>query len=246
MKWRVVELETLDPHLAMGLEEVVIEHVTGGGDPVIHFWDWEKKAVTVGNFQNAEGEVYLHRCKRSGVPVIRRASGGGTMFHVPGNELVFSICAPPGVISNDITRSYQELLQPIVEALKGFGLNPSIDENNIMLGKKKISGSAQRRTAKAVLHHGTILFEVNEWEMFSYIKGDKAESEVKGTCSNYKPVTSIMDHLDISIEELYEGVRDALLEDRETYPSSWTEKELKRARDLRNSKYSTDNWNLKS
>lgn len=246
MKWRVMELETLDPHLSMGLEEVVLEQVASGGDPVIHFWDWEKKAVTIGNFQNAEGEVYLHRCKRSGVPVIRRASGGGTMFHVPENEIVYSICAPPGVISNDITKSYQDLLNPVVEALKELGLNPTIDENNIMLRKKKISGSAQRRTAKAVLHHGTVLYDANEWEMFSYIKGEKAESEVKGTCSNYKPVTSISDHLDITIEELYDGVRDSILKDRDHEISSWTEKELKRARDLKNSKYSTDNWNLKS
>ncbi|MGA1872058.1 MAG: biotin/lipoate A/B protein ligase family protein [Thermoplasmatota archaeon] len=246
MKWRVVELETLEPHDAMAIEEMIMEYVSGGGDPVIHLWDWEKKAVTIGNFQNADGEVYLHRCKKGGIPVIRRISGGGTMFHVPENEIVYSICAAPGLIDSDITRSYLQMLEPVVGALREFGLEPRTEENNVMIKKKKISGSAQRRTARAILHHGTVLFDVNEWEMFSYIKGDKAASNVRGTCSNYKPVTCISDHLDITIEELSESILSHLLLDRDHYISSWTEDELRRASDLKTSKYSTENWNLKS
>ncbi|MBN1389573.1 MAG: lipoate--protein ligase family protein [Candidatus Thermoplasmatota archaeon] len=245
MKWRVVELERLHPHLAMALEEVVMEYVSGGGDPVIHLWEWEGKAVTVGNSQSVEGEVFLSRCKNSGIPVIRRISSGGTMFHVPGNEIVYSVCTPPGAIDNDVNRSHIQMLEPISEAFRGLGLDPTIDGNSIMIGKRKISGSAQKRAAKAILHHGTVLYEVNEWEMFSYIKGDKAASSTKGACSNYRPVTSIQDLLDISMDELIKAVFDSLVSDREHYISSWTEKELKRAADLRNSKYSTDNWNLR-
>lgn len=240
-----MEPERLHPHLAMALEEVVMEYVSGGGDPVIHLWEWEGRAVTVGNSQSAEGEVFLNRCRNSGIPVIRRVTGGGTMFHVPGNEIVYSVCAPPGVIDTDVNRRNLQMLEPISEALRGLGLKPSIDGNSIMLGKRKISGSAQKSTAKAVLHHGTVLYEVNEWEMFSYIKGDKSASSVKGACSNYRPVTSVQDLLDISMEELTKAVLDSLLSDREHYFSSWTDRELKRASDLRNSKYSTDSWNLK-
>ncbi|MBN1539723.1 MAG: lipoate--protein ligase family protein, partial [Candidatus Thermoplasmatota archaeon] len=214
-------------------------------DPVIHLWEWEGKAVTMGNSQNAEGEVFLNRCKNSGIPVIRRVTNGGTLFHAPGNEIVYSVCAPPGVIDTDVNRSHIQMLEPISEAFRGLGLEPTIDGNSIMIGKKKISGSAQKRAAKAILHHGTVLYEVNEWEMFSYIKGDKSASRVKGACSNYRPITSIQDLLDISLEELTGAVSDSLLSGREHYFSSWTEKELKRAADLRNSKYSTDQWNLR-
>jgi len=229
----------------MALEEVILEQVSAGGDPVIHFWKWKEKAVTIGSFQIAQDEVYLDRARGSGIPVIRRVSGGGAMFHAPGGEFVYSLCAPPGVILNDIPASYRQMLGPLAEALKEMGLQPVILENNIMIGENKISGSAQRRMAKAVLHHGTLLYDVNHFEMFSIIKGDKAPSETRGVCSNYKPVTCILDHLDLPMEDVWNRVKDNILRDREWYHSEWTDEEMERTRELAFGKYSSGEWNLK-
>jgi lipoate-protein ligase A len=245
LRWRVMELEELGAREAMALEEVVMEQVTGGGDPVIHFWKWKEKAVTIGSFQIAKDEVYLDRARRSGIPVIRRVSGGGTMFHVPDGEVVYSLCAPPGVIMSNITASYHQMLRPLVDAMRDLGLDPAILENNIMIGEKKVSGSAQRRMVKAVLHHGTLLHDVNQFEMFSIIKGDKAPSDTRGVCSNYKPVTCILDHLDMTLDEVYERVRYRILREREWYPSTWTGEERDRALELSSGRYSSEEWNLK-
>jgi lipoate-protein ligase A len=167
------------------------------------------------------------------------------MFHAPEKEIVYSICAPPGIISKDITSSYRELLAPLVNGLKDLGLNPGIDENNIMIGSNKISGSAQRRTARAILHHGTLLYDVNPYEMFSLIKGRKADVYVKGTCSNYKPVTCILDHSEISLDELYIKTRESILAGKEWERSSWTDKEIQMSKELASGKYNSDDWNLK-
>ncbi|MGA1848456.1 MAG: biotin/lipoate A/B protein ligase family protein [Thermoplasmatota archaeon] len=245
LRWRLVELEELGAREAMALEEVVMEQVSEGGDPVIHFWKWREKAVTIGSFQIAEDEVYLDRARKMGVPVIRRVSGGGTMFHVPGGEFVYSLCAPPGVIMTDITASYRQLLGPIVDALIDLGLDPAMIENNIMIGDRKISGSAQRRMASAILHHGTLLHDVNQFEMFSMIKGDKAPSHTRGVCSNYKPVTCILDHLDMNLDSVYEKVRDRILTDMDWYLSNWSEEERYRAMEIGSQKYSREDWNLK-
>lgn len=245
MKWRSIGIEVLEPTMAMAIEEVILESVSRDGIPVIHFWDWGSKAVTIGSFQVADDEVHLFRCRRAGIPVIRRISGGGTMFHSPGQEIVFSICAPPGMISKDIGASYVQMLEPVVKTLKGLGMNPSVIENNIMLKELKVSGSAQRRMARAILHHGTVLFDVNQYEMFSYIKGDKITPSGKGTCSNYKPVTSISDQLETTYEELYERIRDAVLEGKDHLESYWTEDELQMADELVRTKYSNEDWNLK-
>lgn len=240
-----MELEELGPREAMALEEVILEGVSAGGDPVIHFWKWREKAVTIGSFQIAQDEVYLDRARRSGIPVIRRVSGGGTMFHAPGGEFVYSLCAPPGVILNDITASYRQMLLPLVDALREKGLEPTILDNNIMMGENKISGSAQRRMKSAILHHGTLLYDVNHFEMFYIIKGDKAPSDTRGVCSNYKPVTCILDHLDLPMEEVYKGVKDRILRDKDWYPSAWTDEERERTREFEFGKYSSGDWNLK-
>lgn len=243
--YRIIELEVLDPHIAMALEEVCLISVKDGGDPIIHFWKWDRAAVTIGSFQMLEDEVYTSRCRKDGISVIRRISGGGTMFHEPEQEFIFSITASAGELSKDIPRSYREVLEPIRKGLKDLGIHSDIEENNLMVNGKKISGSSQRRTSKAILHHGTILHDVNPYRMLNYIKGDKVVPSGKGTCSNYRPVTCVLDHVDISMDEVYEKVLSSLMDGRKHHPSGWTRDEVEMAKDLVENRYSRDEWNLK-
>jgi lipoate-protein ligase A len=114
-----------------------------------------------------------------------------------------------------------------------------------MIDGLKISGSAQRRTSKAILHHGTLLYDVNQYRMLNYIRGDKAVETSKGTCSNYKPVTCVKDLVDIDMKEAYEVIKNSLLEGKEYYLSNWTNEEIARAEELVRTRYSNDDWNLK-
>ncbi len=243
--FRVIEMEKLDPYMAMALEEICLESVRDGGDPVIHFWEWDRTAVTIGSFQMMNDEVYVEKCRKDEVPIIRRISGGGTMFHDLGQEFIFSITAPPGILSNDITKSYKQVLDPVKKGLSEIGLGSRIEENNLMVGDLKISGSSQRRTSKAILHHGTVLYDVNPYRMLNYIKGDKVVPSGKGTCSNYRPVTCILDHLEIEMMDVYRSVRSALLEGKDNYISKWAEDELENAQRLVETRYSDDEWNMK-
>ena len=244
-QYRLIEMERLDPFLAMALEEVCVDSVKEGGQPIIHFWKWERTAVTIGSFQVHEDEVYQSRCRKDGIPVIRRISGGGTMFHDVEQEFIFSVTAPIGELSNDIPLSYRQILEPIRIGLEGIEIASEIEDNNLMVDGKKISGSSQRRTSKAILHHGTILYDVNPYRMLNYIKGDKVVPSGKGTCSNYRPVTCVREHASISLSEVYSNIRDSLLEGKIYERSTWTEEELMRAGELVGSRYSSDEWNLK-
>jgi lipoate-protein ligase A len=243
--YRVMELETLDPFKAMALEEVCLESVKEGGDPVIHFWEWDRTAVTIGSFQMLSDEVYQDRCLKDKVPVVRRISGGGTMFHEPGQEFIFSLTAPPGILSKDIPESYRQVLEPVRRGLEKIGIDSRIEENNLMVGEKKISGSSQRRLSKAILHHGTILYDVNPYRMLNYIKGDKVIPSGKGTCSNYRPVVCVRDLINVDMRDVYLSVKAALLEGKEYYDSKWSNEELIRADELVVSRYRNDDWNIK-
>jgi lipoate-protein ligase A len=244
-RYRIIELEVLDPFMAMALEEVCLESVKSGGDPIIHFWEWNRTAVTIGSFQMLEDEVYLDRCRKDEIPFIRRISGGGTMFHDQGQEFIFSVIAPPGELSMDIPRSYRQVLEPVRKGLERIGIATRIEENNLMVGDLKISGSSQRRLSKAILHHGTVLYDVNPYRMLNYIKGDKVVPSGKGTCSNYRPVTCILDHFNLEMREAYLSVKAALEEGKDTYPSNWTREEVSKAQELIIDRYANDDWNLK-
>jgi lipoate-protein ligase A len=245
MIWRLVEIEELDPYLALAGEEVALNSIGSGGDPIIRFWSWSRKAATIGSFQMLEDEIYADRCMRDDIPVIRRISGGGAMYHVPGNEFVFSLTAPPGVIDRDIARSYDQILSPIVSGLKDIGVEAVIADNNLMVRRFKISGSSQRRRKRAVLHHGTILYTADQEEMLKYIKGDKVIPSGKGTCSNYRPVAGISDLSDRSFSEVYRIVRESLLERKEYRVDDWTDAEMSEALRLVREKYGKDEWTLK-
>jgi lipoate-protein ligase A len=167
------------------------------------------------------------------------------MFHEPGQEFIFSLTAPPGILSKDIPESYRQVLEPVRRGLEKIGIDSRIEENNLMVGEKKISGSSQRRLSKAILHHGTILYDVNPYRMLNYIKGDKVIPSGKGTCSNYRPVVCVRDLINVDMRDVYLSVKAALLEGKEYYDSKWSDEELIRADELVSTRYSDEDWNTK-
>ncbi len=245
MTTRFIDHQIVDPVLAMALEEVAIQWCMDTGLPMIRLWSWDRRAVSLGNFQVASDEVYLVRCREERIPVVRRISGGGTMFHErsPG-ELVYSIVLPAKDHLRDVKGSYERFQRPGCDALRDLGIPARIEGNGIHIDGCKISGSAQRRVTGAILHHGTILFDVDENEMFSFIKGKEAKNG-EGTPSNYSPIVSISDLVDIRFGDLCNLVKEALLSGVEFEVSSWTEAELDKALSLVREKYSRDEWNLK-
>ena len=231
--------------MALALEEVAHRSVTDGGDPFIRFWRWDRRAVTIGSFQNLDDEVYADRCEEEGIPIIRRISGGGTMYHEPHGEFVFSLTAPPGILSRDIPESYRQVLDPVRKGLKSLGIDSKIEQNNLMVGGKKISGSSQRRGARAILHHGTLLYKADQERMLRYIRGDQIIRSGKGTSSSYREITSVSNHVDVTMDEVYRAVKGSLLQGKEIYTRKWSEEELHTGRDLIVSRYGNDQWNTK-
>lgn len=243
--WRLIEAQRLEPELTLALDEVMLQSVVEGGSPTLRFWSWSARSVTIGSFQMVSDEVYLDRCLEDRVPVIRRISGGGCMFHAPDKELVYSLALPSSMVPRSIPASYAMLQAPIQQALVDLGVRATILENNIMIGSHKISGSSQRRVKGAVLHHGTLLLDVDEAEMFRYIKGDKVFPSGKGTCSTYRPVTSLKEHGALDMGKLEGVLTRRFLEGKEHEVTPWTNRELEKAKHLVLRKYLSNDWNLK-
>jgi lipoate-protein ligase A len=244
--WRVIPLETMTAAWAMALEEVLMERVAQGGPPTIRFWRWDPSAVTVGRFQEVEDEVVLHRCQMKGIDVVRRMSGGGTVFHDAHREFVFSLTAPEGMYPRDVVGAYTKVLGRIVAALGGLGLETRVkDDNNVMAGERKVSGNSQRRGKGALQVHGTVLWDVDEDTMFSVLRARPGrDAGSRATPSRHHPVAGVHALTGASYDQVYQAVSGALLEGRTYIVTSWTEGELTSARELVASKYGTDGWNL--
>jgi lipoate-protein ligase A len=158
-----VTLGTPEENLA--LDEALIneaESAARQGDAVtemLRFWESPKRFVVAGSTGRLAAEVCLENCRRAGVPVFRRASGGGAILAGPGClffSLVLDRCARPEL--EDIHRSYAVILECIAAGLGVPGLEHQ-GISDLALDGRKVSGNSQRRKSRVLLHHGTILYD---------------------------------------------------------------------------------------
>jgi len=159
----LLDLSDADPYVNMAIEEAVMRAVGAGqAPPTLRLWQ-NHNAVVIGYFQDAAEEVNLEACRQSGTAVVRRITGGGAVYHDRGN-LNYALSIPlhdPRVPAN-VLASYHLLCQGLIEALAELGLDAEYAPiNDIVVGGRKVSGTAQARRWGAVLHHGTLLLHLN-------------------------------------------------------------------------------------
>ena len=142
-----------------------------------------------------QDDVKLEGTNSDNIPILRRSSGGGTVLQGKGclnYSLILSKKSDPHIA--DLRKSYQVILGKVIEALQRIGIEskfcPTSDialtENN-----KKISGNAQKRSKKFILHHGTILYDFDLKKIERYLKIPKNIPEYRQGRSHLDFVTNI-------------------------------------------------------
>ena len=80
----LVHLKPIDPAVGLAIEEVLLDSVRQEGVETVRVWINEQ-AVILGRSQSIATEVDEAQARVLGIPVLRRISGGGTVYHYPGN-----------------------------------------------------------------------------------------------------------------------------------------------------------------
>jgi lipoate-protein ligase A len=167
----IQDLTPLPPAEQLALDAAVFQAVEAGrGGEVLRVWESDRTAVIVGHSGVADREVREEACAGDGVPVLRRTSGGGAVVVGRGclnYALVLSLEARPEL--RDVATSYALILGRLVAALDAPGLAVR-GTSDLALGDRKVGGSAQRRGRRALLHHGTILYDFDAALMERFLK----------------------------------------------------------------------------
>jgi lipoate---protein ligase len=143
-----------NPFLNLALEEHILRNFNGQEDYFL-FYENQPSIIT-GKHQNILEEINPKFAKENHIPVIRRISGGGTVFHTFGN-LNFSFITQ---YDKKKVNNYAFFNQPIVDALQKLGVQAHMNQrNDIIVQDKKISGNAQFSSTKMMISHGTLLFD---------------------------------------------------------------------------------------
>ncbi len=236
----------------MAIDEAILRCVVAGDSPnTLRFYTWEPSAVSVGYFQGLEQEVDLEVCRREGVDVIRRLTGGGAVFHDRDGEITYSLAlkgSTPGIPQN-VLESYGVLCRGLVLGLQHLGLEASFAPiNDIVVNGRKISGNAQTRRFGGILQHGTILCDVNPALMFTLLKVPDAKMRDKLIQAVTERVTSIrrelgeVDHATV-MRALQTGFAEAL--DLELLPGTLSAQEEALAQHIKAERYATHEWLFK-
>src|SRR3989304_10415368 len=118
--WRLIPLETHSAFMNMAIDEAILRTRVKNAVPnPLRFYRWKPSAVSIGKNQKIENEVQIDNCRKLGVDVIRRISGGGTVYHDAEDEVTYSLTAKTQELGvTDITSVYSKVYEGITDALR--------------------------------------------------------------------------------------------------------------------------------
>ena len=158
MKWRLLKGPWTDPHRNLVLEEAILSLTDAGKSPwTLRLW-MNDRSVVVGVNQNLS-DVKIGYCLENGIPVLRRVTGGGTVYQDLRN-LNWSVFAPRDMVGCNVSSIYRTLSKPVVEAVRSLGAEAVYTPpNSIRVEGYKVSGMAAYVKRNVVLCHGTLLLD---------------------------------------------------------------------------------------
>ncbi len=191
-----------DACLNMGIDEALMKTCQ---EPVLRLYGWKPHAVSIGYFQGLEEEVDLDACKRHGVDVVRRVTGGGAVYHA--DEVTYSFVTTE--FDGNILDSYKDICAGVLLGLKKIGVDGSFAPlNDLIVGGKKFSGNAQTRRGGVLLQHGTILLSVDVDRMFDLLKVPSEKMKGKLISDVKQRVVGIAKPFDETVQAVAEGFEE--------------------------------------
>lgn len=208
---------------------------------VMLIWQADNYAM-LGKYQIPREELKYQNITKYKTKVIRRNTGGGTIYTDLGT-LLYSFILPITDISEV---DFSLVLKPIVKALNKLGVPAELKgRNDILIGEKKISGNAQAIYNSVLCSHGSLLYNTDLNRMQDLLQVDNTKIKSKGISSIKSRVTNIIDYLSqaYSIEEFWNKFKEIIFEDEEVFFYEFTNNDTKIIENIANNKYKSWEWN---
>ncbi|WP_243371072.1 lipoate--protein ligase family protein [Geotalea sp. SG265] len=260
--WRLIDTGPLDGAANMAVDEALLQHFDPvGSPPVLRLYGWNPPAFSLGRYQQAAEVLDLELCAERRLPVVRRITGGGVIYHA--EELTYSIVCAPRHIAEAATvkESFARLCGFLLCTYGRLGLDAGFavdhapsgtrlggripfcfagkEEFDIIIAGRKLGGNAQRRTKGVVFQHGSIPLRSMVAVALPYLR--------QGGGGVEKDAVSLAE-LGVALGEdalkqlVAASFREAM--QVELQPDGMLPAELDTARRLEEDKYRNPSWNL--
>jgi lipoate-protein ligase A len=249
----------------MAVDEAVFRaYLCGEAPPTLRFYGWQTPAVSLGHFQDAQREIDRAACRRLGIAVVRRPTGGRAVLHE--DELTYAVIAGSAVpqFPADIEGTYLQISRCLQAALQEIGIAAEMkaeprpaDEPpdaacfavpsryELLVEGRKICGSAQMRSQGAFLQHGALLLRFDPGRTCAVLR-PQGDPERQGRRLK-AAVTAVAEHIarDVdgkALSRIVAGACERLLGIRLS-EGELTEAEQALRDRLIGAKYGRDRWN---
>jgi lipoate-protein ligase A len=183
-RWRFIDSGPMPGADNMALDEAMFEaHAAGAVPPTLRVYTWRPWAVSLGRFQRVEGSIDLEACRRLGIDVVRRPTGGRAILHT-AEEVTFGVVVSAARLgTTGIMDSYRALAAAIAAGLKLLGLDARLVERrpaagaqpsgqdpacfavkarcDLVVGAAKLVGSAQVQREGVILQQNSLPLRID-------------------------------------------------------------------------------------
>lgn len=204
---RLLKTDASSGPLNMGIDEALT--TLCGDSAILRFYTWEAPTLSIG-FSQRSADIDLATCRTFTMPVVRRPTGGRAVLHQW--DLAYSLILPlcPSWAKISIAESYRRINACLLRGLEMLGLEvsvarrpkpadgalasfcfPAISQHEVLVGGKKVIGSAQRRFPAALLQQGSILMDFDPTGILDFLR----QTERVAAAGNLEMVGSLRDAL---------------------------------------------------
>ncbi|TKG93543.1 lipoate--protein ligase [Puteibacter caeruleilacunae] len=235
---RLILLKSNDPYFNLAAEEY---YMKSQKDDIFLLYI-NNPCLVIGKHQNTVREINTRFVKNNEIDVVRRLSGGGTVYHDLGN-VNFSFHQSV----EDVARlNYKVFLEPMRQVVESLGVKVTFSKrNDLLIDEKKISGNAEHVFKRRVLCHGTLLFDSDLDNLEQAIQVNEDGLTDKAVRSVRSKVTNILPHLPVkmSVVEFRDFIIQFFQKNHQAVVYEPTIEDTQEIEELVQQKYRTWEWN---
>jgi lipoate-protein ligase A len=246
-RWRLLDLSLPSVQRNLAIEEALLaDSESGEFQPTIRLWV-DPPAAVLGRFQQAEAELDLEQCRKNGVQIARRFTGGGAVYHDEGNlNLTMVTSRPVGISLMELHKNRASILTSLLHRL---GLETYyVPPNSITISGKKIAGAAAALNRSHTLWHTSILVSTDTRMLNRVLRPSTQERNTHFIRSNWMPVTTLQAVLGkpVKLEQVKTVLIGIVAEKTgaDVLAGALSTEEERLAGELYENKYSSERWNL--
>jgi lipoic acid synthetase/lipoate-protein ligase A len=185
------------------MEEYVARYVSE--DECFFMWQVEP-SVIFGRNQLIENEVNLDFCKKHGIQMYRRKSGGGCVYADSDNVMLSYVS-----VGDSVGQAFNRFIQMVLLVFRRMGLEAvSTQHNDVLIDNRKVCGTACYHVDGRNIVHSTLLYDTNMTNMLQAITPSREKLQSKGIQSVRQRITLLKDHVSLSLEEVKTLIRETI------------------------------------